>query len=104
MNHIVQISVDVDDNRIRQICEESAAKQILDDVKEFSHGKTYYGNKLNDEPKNLREMFVEEIRNYIHEHADEVMQLAVQEVAKGMTKSKKFREAVDTVVNEVRGN
>ena len=28
MEHIVQFAVSVDDNRIRQICEESAAKQM----------------------------------------------------------------------------
>lgn len=100
--HIVQFAIGIDDDAIKKICEESAAKQIIEDIKTFSHGKTYYGNKLNDEPKNLKEIFVEEIRNYIHEHADEVLQMAVQEVVKGITRSKKFREAVDTVIDEVK--
>ena len=100
--HIVQFAVGIDDDAIRKICEESAAKQILEDIKEFSHGKSYYGNRLNEEPKNLREIFVDEIRNYIKEHADEVLQLAVQEVVKGMTRSKKFKEATDTAINEVK--
>lgn len=39
MEHIVQFAINVDDERIKAICEESAAKQIIDDIKEFSHGK-----------------------------------------------------------------
>ena len=54
MEHIVQIAVNVDDNRIIQICEETAAKQIIEDVKEYSHGRTYYGKTLNEKPENLK--------------------------------------------------
>lgn len=97
MEHIVQFAVSVDDKRIQQIMEESASKQVMDDIKEFSHGKQYYGNKLNDEPKNLKEIFQEEIAKYIKEHADEVVAEAIREVSKNMMKTKKVKEAIDEV-------
>ena len=98
MEHIVQFAVGIDDKRIQDIMEQTAAKQIIDDIKEFSHGKQYYGDRLNDEPLRLKEIFREEIEKYIKEHADEIVKLAVAEVARNMMKTKKVKEAIDTVV------
>lgn len=96
MEHIVQFAVGVDDARIQQIMEESAVKQIMNDIKEFSHGKQYYGG-LNEEPKNLKEIFNERIAEYVKEHADEIMPLVVAEVSKNMMKTKKIKEAIEEV-------
>lgn len=104
MEHIVQFAVGIDDDAIRKYCEESAVKQIVKDVMDFSHGKDKWSGKVNPNPENLKDLFVDEIRKYVNEHVDEVLQSAVQEVAKGITRSKKFKEATDTVVNEIKGN
>lgn len=100
MEHIVQFAVGIDDNRIQQIMEESAAKQVMDDIKEFSHGKSYYGNKINDEPRNLEKIFYEEISNYVKEHADEIIPLIVEQVSKNMMKTKKIKEVIDNATEE----
>lgn len=99
MEHIVQFAVNVDDNRIGQICEESAAKQIAEDIKLVSHGRNYYG-KVNDNPENLKKLFKNSIDKYVKEHADEIIQGAIQEVAKNMMKTKKVKEAVEKLVKE----
>ena len=98
MEHIVQFAVDVDDNRIRQIMEQSAARQVMDDIQEFSHGKSYYGNKLNDEPRNLEKIFYEEISKYVKEHADEIVPKVVEQVSKNMMRTNKMREAMQEVI------
>jgi len=97
MEHIVQFAVGIDDDRIQKLMEEAAAKQIIDDIKEASHGKSYYGNTLNDEPKNLREIFKEEIAQYVKDHADEVISMVVAEVSKNMMKTKKVKEAIERI-------
>ena len=96
--HIVQFAVGIDDEHIQKIMEESAAKQIMDDIKEFSHGKQYYSNRLNDEPKNLQEIFQEEIAKYVKEHVDEIMDKVIVEVSKNMMKTKKVKEAIEEIV------
>lgn len=101
MEHIVQFAVSVDDDRIRQICEESAAKQIAEDIKLASHGRGYYFGSINDSPENLKELFKESIDEYVKEHADEIIQGAIQEVSKNMMKTKKVKEAVEKLVEEV---
>ena len=102
MEHIVQFAVGIDDDRIRQICEESAAKQIIDDVKVFSHGKeSAWSNKLNENPSKLKDLFVEEIDKFIKEHSDEILQSAVQEVVKNFARTKKFKDAIGTAIEEI---
>ena len=101
MEHIVQFAIGVDDERIQKIMEESAAQQILDDIKEFSHGKTYYGDSLNSTSVKLKEIFAEKISEYVKEHADEIVQLAVKEVAKNMMKTKKVKETLDKIAEGI---
>ncbi len=100
MEHIVQFAVGIDDAKIQQIMEERAAKQIMEEIKEASHGIERYTGKIKSEPENLKALFQEEIANYVSEHADLVIDLAVKEVAKNMMKTKKVKEALETVVNE----
>ena len=76
--------------------EESAVKQIMGDIKDFSHGLNYYG-KVNDKPQQLKEIFQEEIAKYVKEHADEVIAEAIKEVAKNMMKTKKVKESLAEV-------
>ena len=101
MEHIVQFAVSVDDDRIQKIMEESAAKQIADDIKAASHGAKYYSGDLNKEPENLRKLFKESIDEYVKENADKIIEIVVPELVKNMMKTKKVKEAIEGVVNEV---
>lgn len=100
MEHIINIAVDVDDERIRSICEKSAAEQIINEVKTYSHGfKGYYGSDLNKEPVQLKDLFVAEIAKCVKKHEDEIIKLAVQSVVDTIKKSKKYKEALQSVVD-----
>lgn len=101
MEHIIQIAVGVDDERITKICEEAAAKQIIEDIKLAAHGKSYYG-KINDTPENLEELFKEEIKKCVDENKDKIIPLAVAEVTKGILKTKALKEAVGDLVDEIK--
>lgn len=98
MEHIVQFAVSVDDDRIQKIMEESAAKQVMDEIEKFANGTGYNGKPLRSDAKYLKEMFEEQIMTYIKEHADEIVPLAVAEVSKRMLKTKKVKEAIDDIV------
>ena len=100
MEHIVQFAVSVDDDRIQKIMEESAAKQVADDIKAASHGLSYYDNGVNKEPEKLKALFSDEIAKYVKEHADEIVKLVVAEVSKNMMKTKKIKEAIDSITEE----
>ena len=98
MEHIVQFAISMDDERIKQICEEKTAEQVMNDIKEFSHGKDRWGNRTNATPEHLTDMFKEAIDKYVKEHADEIVKVAIEEVAKNMMKTKKVRESLETLI------
>lgn len=105
MEHIVQISINVDDNRIKEICEQTAAKQVVDDIKEFAYGKNMWrGSGFNDKPDNLKPLFVEEIRKVIDENKDEIIKSAIKEVTRGIMKTKAVKEAIGDMLEEVNDN
>ena len=101
MEHIVQFAVSIDDDRIQKIMEESAAKQISDDIKKASHGVRNYSSDLNKEPENLKKLFKESIDEYVKENADKIIEIVVPELVKNMMKTKKVKEAIEGVVNGV---
>ena len=43
-------------------------------------------------------MFKDSVDEYVKEHADEIIQGAIQEVSKNMMKTKKVKEAVEKLV------
>ena len=101
MEHVIQIAVGVDDAKIEKICEEAAAKQIIEDIRLAAHGKKYYGG-INDEPENLKELFKEEIEKCVEENKDKIIQLAVAEVTRGILRTKALKEAVGDLVDEIK--
>lgn len=100
MEHIVQFAVSVDDNRIQEIMEQSAAAQIANDIKLAAHGTRGYGGYVNEKPENLRELFQEEIAKFVAEHADEIISAAVTEVSRNLMKTKKVKEALANLTEE----
>ena len=100
MEHIVQFAISIDDEAVKKICEESAAKQIKDDILDFSHGQDRWNNKRNPSPVHLTEMFQDEIKEYIKEHGDEIVSLAVAEVARNMMKTKQVKEALGNLTEK----
>lgn len=97
MEHIVQFAVSVDDARIQQIMEESAAKQITEEIMKFTNGTDYSGKPRRADAENLKPIFVEEISKCVKEHADEIIRLAVAELSKNMMKTNKVKEAIQSL-------
>lgn len=88
--HIITLSISLDDNRIKEIAEESAAKQIVDDI--YNHESPGYY-------RNGREHAIEKIADKaIEKVADDVkvsmMDAISDAVASKLARSKAFREMV----------
>lgn len=94
MEHIVQFAVNIDDERIQSIMEQSAAKQITEEIKQAAHGLSW-GTTLNKEPENIKAIFKEEVANYVKENGDTIIKMVVEEVAKNMMKTKKVKDALE---------
>lgn len=97
MEHIVQFAVGIDDERIQDIMEQSAAKQVMEEIQKFTNGTDYSGKPRRTDAENLRPIFVEEISKCVKEHTDEIIKLAVIELSKNMMKTNKVKEALQSL-------
>lgn len=95
--HIVQLSLSIDDNRIAEILERNAYKDILISIKEdmVRQLPTKYFSYSGGKDINWREVANRVIAEFVSEHKDEVIEAASKEVAASIKKSKKYREAVE---------
>ena len=100
MEHIVQIAVSVDDERIKALCEEAASRQITQSIIECANGKDRWTGKVNTNPDNLKDIFREEISKYIKENSDGIIKEAIKELTYNMTKTKVVKEALINCIKE----
>lgn len=95
MEHILQFAINIDDNTIKQNIEAKAEKQIVEqvakDIKSAILGNygslTYTGETI--------------VRTVMEEHKDEIIRFAAENVADAMKRSKKYREALANIVEEI---
>lgn len=97
MEHVVQFGVTVDDEKIAKQAEESATKLV---AKEISR-QIFNLSRWTDEPDGLNSVAEELIKNVIFGWKDEIVASAVEIITTSIRNSKKFKEAVDKVVEEV---
>ena len=101
MEHIVQFAIGVDDERIQKIMEESAAQQVMEEIQKFTNGTDYSGKPRRADAENLEPIFKEEISKCVKEHADEIIELVVKEVAKNMMHTKKVKETLNKIAEDI---
>lgn len=88
MEHIVQIGVSVDDDRIEKAVVESATKAITKEMRE--HIFSYYGSSLTGTAEEI-------VENCIKEWKPEIIEKAAELVAESMKRSKAYREKVKEI-------
>lgn len=98
MEHIVQFGINLDDNAIRQSIVAQATEECRKAIKEL-RGNTYYDK---DGVRDIVEYEANlQIRALLKEREDEIISFAVKEVAKGICRTKTFRESVKDLVNDI---
>lgn len=98
MEHVVQFGVSIDDEMIQRQILNSAEKSIVGDLKReigkhilqkrFSYREdlelTSFGEKL--------------VGEWLDEHKDEIIEVAANKITEKVSRTKKFKEAVDGIV------
>lgn len=94
MQHIINFAIDIEDERIQQMVEKNAEKQIINtitkEIEDVIYHKSYYGGKSN-EP--LRNMVQNKIDDFLKENKDAILSEASRILA-----DKLFRSKVDSVM------
>ena len=101
MQHIINFAIDIEDERIQQMVEKSAEKQILDtitkNIEDVIYHKSYYGGKSN-EP--LRNMVQNKIDDFLKENKDTILSEASRILADKLFRSKAGKALLEELKGE----
>ena len=100
MEHILQFGISIDDETIKNRIEEAAVNKMAEDLKRSVRDKLFNNNRWNSSG------FTEEaerlIKNVMNEYKDEIISQSVNMVVDTIKHSKKYREALANVVEEIK--
>jgi hypothetical protein len=92
MEHIIQFAIGIDDEAIEKKVKVTAEKQIIDNITKHIEDaiftKSYYGRQTHD----LQSWVTMKIEEAILSHKDEIIKLAVEELANKLSRTKMARE------------
>lgn len=95
MEHILQFGVNIDDDAIRKTVEAKVTTEIKSEIKRSVRNKLI--NTWGDFTPNMRDI----IREVVEEYKDEIISRASEDVANSMKRSKKYKEALASIVEEI---
>lgn len=104
--HIVNIAFDFDDEKIRQTAENTIDNEmhnivkniVLDKIAPF--GNSWYSNKKERDWSRFNAKVDDQIRDFINENKDEIIERAASKVAESIKRTKAWKEKVEEVQNE----
>lgn len=96
MEHIIQFGITIDDDAIKKHIEEKATKQVADSITQSVKDKIFkhYGSGFTYD---AQEMFGELLDKY----KDEIIANATAQIVDSIKRSKKYKEALAKVAEEM---
>lgn len=111
MQHLFQIAIDVDDERIRQSIEESGEQKIIDALIDravrnyFEPSHTMYGRNpplkdLTVLKGDVMDKLIQRFDSILKEREDEIVDRVVLEVSKKVYRTKACKDAISKTLNQ----
>lgn len=94
MEHIIQFGITIDDDAIKKHIEEKATKQVVDSISQSIKDRLF---RYNGFSYDAQEMFAELLEKY----KDEIIEKATAQVVDSIKRSKKYKEALAKVAEEM---
>lgn len=94
MEHIIQFGITIDDDAIKKHIEEKATKQVVDSISQSIKDKLF---RYNGFSYDAQEMFAELLDKY----KDEIIANATAQIVDSIKRSKKYKEALAKVAEEM---
>lgn len=94
MEHIIQFGITIDDDAIKKHIEEKATKQVADSITQSVKDRLF---RYNGFSYDAQEMFAELLEKY----KDEIIEKATAQVVDSIKRSKKYKEALAKVAEEM---
>lgn len=102
MEHVVQFAVGIDDQRIVNLVEENASKQIIGELKQQVANRifrsNYYGENVDPNHDKLSDTSERIVSGFLNENKDVIVQRASEILADKMFRSKTMRDKIKDLV------
>lgn len=95
MEHILQFGINIDDDAIRKVVENKVSNELKAEFKQSIKDKLF--NKRGDFTLLAKDV----IKELLEEYKEEIISRASEEVANSMKRSKKYKEALASIVEEM---
>lgn len=96
--HIVNVAFDFDDNKVREILEQSAVEDVenklLEEIKEALRGDGYYRAS---EKEAMKSMVSRQIDRFLEKNRDTIIEVVVERLYERISRVKKVRNVKDAV-------
>lgn len=98
MEHVIQFAVGIDDDRIVNLVEANASKQIIRELKQQVANRifsaNYYGKNADPSRDQLSEASVQIVSDFLKANKDTIVERASEILADKMFKSKTIKEKI----------
>lgn len=98
MEHVIQFAVGIDDDRIVNLVEANASKQIIGELKQQVANRifsaNYYDKNADPSRDKLSEASVKIVSDFLKDNKDNIVERASEILADKMFKSKTIREKI----------
>lgn len=98
MEHVIQFAVRIDDDRIVNLVEANASKQIIGELKQQVANRifsaNYYDKNADPSRDQLSEASVKIVSDFLKDNKDNIVERASEILADKMFKSKTIREKI----------
>lgn len=94
MEHLIQISIAMDDKTIAKQAEDRLVKKIHDDIYE-----EYFKNVFKNYRK-IESICHQEVQEFIKENREEIITKAVEQIKRSVLKTNAFKEKFEEITDE----
>lgn len=103
IEHIVQFGISIDDEQIKKTIERNAMQQVVatfrnDIIKEMI-GKNNYTKS--DYSTKMWNAINEEIKTFLDENSEEIIEIASEKLADKLSKTKKVKDMITSTINNL---
>lgn len=98
MEHIVQFAISIDDKTIQNRIEEHAYRDVLDKLTKNAVDSVFSYTNAYSRENMWKTMMEDALQSFLEERKDEIIDKAAHMLADRFQRTKKYREAMGTVI------
>ena len=100
MEHIVQFAIGIDDKAIQNRIEEYAYKDVLDKLAKNAMDSVFAHTNAYSRENMWKTLMEDALQSFLEERRDEIIDKAANMLADRFQRTKKYREAMDAVIEK----